>query len=362
MLDRVSNVYVIPYAYTYYPVQGKYPPGIPVNGNFYMQGTEYIQSQLAIQRAPDFVITTFTVNKPFVFSGQNVTVSVHAYNATGSPLAEQYIYVSSPTTRYATGVMPLKTLDYYNFTLYDELGYVPTGGYNLSYSYKITNKYMAWNTTNAQGFTNITFSVIKATSLTIGDMYVVWNKGVSKWGTALVPENTQIIVLPYQANVFPRLSSTTVTYGSPVTMSVSAIDQSGMPISGASISVSVSSGTVSGPTETDINGNAVFTLVPTTGLVVGTPYVINTVTIKVSGSGYAGGIFTAVIVAYSPSSIISVSSLLPNQVITTSSYYINGTVWDPSGVKSAVLYLNNPSNEFNLTLTAGANGAYSFSK
>ncbi|MGB9815962.1 MAG: hypothetical protein ACPLVI_08570, partial [Thermoplasmata archaeon] len=151
-------------------------------------------------------------------------------------------------------------------------------------------------------------------------------------------------------------------YGSPVTMSVNAIDQSGMPLAGFKISVSTSSGTVSGPSMTDSNGNAVFTLVPTSGIVVGTPYVIDTVTVKITGTQYYGGVFTAVIVAYSPSPMVAVSSLLPNQVITTSSYYINGTVWDPSGVKSAVLYLNNPSNAFNLTLIAGANGAYSFSK
>ncbi|MVT35389.1 MAG: hypothetical protein GPW18_01220 [Euryarchaeota archaeon] len=355
MVDRVSNVYVIPYAYTYYPVEGKYPAGIPVNGNFYMTGTEYIQSQLAIQRAPDYVITTFTVNKPFVFPGQNVTVTVHAYNSTDVPLKGN-IYAMSKT------VIPTKVLGYYNFTLYDMLGYVPSGGYNLSYSYPITNGNRAWNTTNVQGITNITFSASKLSSLTVGDLYIYWNKGASKWGMAAITESTQIIVVPYQANVMAKLSSSSVAYGSPVTMSVSVYDATGSPISGAKLSVSASSGTVSGPSTTDANGNAVFTLVPVSGLVVGTPYVIDTVTVKATGTQYYGGVFTAVIIAYSPSPMVSVSSLLPNQVLTTSSYYVNGTVWDPSGVKSAVLYLNNPNNPFTLTLTAGTNGEYTFSQ
>ncbi|MFP3318189.1 MAG: ABC transporter substrate-binding protein [Thermoplasmata archaeon] len=324
MVDRVSNVYVVPYAYTYYPqTAGIYPPGVLVNGNFYMQGTEYIQAQLAIQRAPDYRITTFTVLNPFGFTGGQITAKAVLYNSTDQPIKNTTVW------------------------FYSKSGMSPTS----------VNA-----TTDNNGTALATLNLVRTSSLVVTDLYVYWNNGASTWGMAAITQSTQIIVVPYQANVMAKLSSSSVAYGSLVTMSVSVSDVSGSPISGAKLSVSASSGTVSGPTTTDANGNAVFTLVPVSGLVVGTPYVIDTVTVKATGTQYYGGVFTAVIIAYSPSPMVSVSSLLPNQVLTTSSYYVNGTVWDPSGIKSAVLYLNNPNNPFTLTLTAGTNGEYTFSQ
>ncbi|MGC8709480.1 MAG: ABC transporter substrate-binding protein, partial [Thermoplasmata archaeon] len=269
MVDRISNVYVIPYAYTYYPqTSGIYPPGVLVNGNFYMQGTEYIQAQLAIQRAPDYRLTTFTVLNPFGFTGGTISAKATLYNATDQPIKNTKVW------------------------FYSKLGMSPI---------------RVSATTDNNGTAVATLNLVKTSSLVVTDLYVYWNRGASVWGMAAVTESTQIIVVPYQANVLAKLSSTSVTYGSPVTMSVNAIDQSGMPLAGFKISVSTSSGTVSGSSMTDSNGNAVFTLVPTTGLVVGTPYVIDTVTVKITGTQYYGGVFTAVIVAYSPSSIIAVS-------------------------------------------------------
>lgn len=324
MVDRVSNVYVIPYAYTYYPqTPGIYPPGVIVNGNFYMEGTEYINAQLAVQRAPDYRLTTFTLLNPFGFTGGQIVAKATVYNSTDQPVKNTKVW------------------------FYSKLGMSPV---------------RASAVTDSNGTGTATLNLVKTSSLVVTDLYVYWNRGASIWGMAAVTESTQIIVVPFQANVLAKLSSTSVPYGSPVIMNVNVEDVSGTPLAGLSLSVSASSGTVSGPSKTDTSGNAVFTLVPATGMVMGSPYVIDTVTVKATGGQYYGGVFTAVIIAYSPSPAVTVNSLLPNQVITTSSYFVNGTVWDPSGVKSAVLYLNNPQNAFSLTLAAGANGQYSFSK
>ncbi len=324
MVDRISNVYVVPYAYTYYPqTPGIYPPGVLVNGNFYMQGTEYIQAQLAVQRAPDYRITSFTVNNPFGFAGSNITANAKLVNATDQPLNNTNVWFYSKT-----GMSPVRVS----------------------------------GTTNAQGIATVTLNLAKVSSLTIADLYVYWNKGASVWGMAAVTQSTQVIIVPYQINVMASASTNTVLYGSAVTLNVNVKDVTGAAIPGALLSVSASSGSVIGPSSADSNGNAVFTLIPTNNTVMNTPYIIDTVTIKSTMSMYYGGVYTLVIVAYSSSPVVSVSSILPNQVITTSSYYVNGTVWDPAGIKSVTLYLNNPSSPISVSLTPSANGEYSFSE
>ncbi|MGC8689795.1 MAG: hypothetical protein ACP5UG_07125, partial [Thermoplasmata archaeon] len=169
MVDRISNVYVIPYAYTYYPqTSGIYPPGVLVNGNFYMQGTEYIQAQLAIQRAPDYRLTTFTVLNPFGFTGGTISAKATLYNATDQPIKNTKVW------------------------FYSKLGMSPI---------------RVSATTDNNGTAVATLNLVKTSSLVVTDLYVYWNRGASVWGMAAVTESTQIIVVPYQANVLAKLSS-----------------------------------------------------------------------------------------------------------------------------------------------------------
>ncbi|MEM3966111.1 MAG: hypothetical protein QXP79_05930, partial [Thermoplasmata archaeon] len=335
MVDRISNVYVIPYAYTYYPqTPGIYPPGVIVNGNFYMQGSEYISSQLAVQRAPDYRITTFTVNNPFGFSAGQITAQAKVVNATDQPVNHTKVWFYSKT-----GIPSIKYI----------VNNIPT-------YYTGVN-----STTDVNGSANVTIPLSKVTSLTIADLYIYWNAGTSVWGMAAITQNTQIILVPYQINVFATASTNSVMYGSSVTLNVNVKDATGSPIPGALLSVSASAGSVIGPNKADSNGNAVYTVIPANSTVMNTPYIIDTITIKSTMTNYYGGIYTFVIIAYSSSPTVSVNSLLPNQVITTSNYYVNGTVWDPAGIKSVKLYLNNPSNVYNASLIAGPNGEYTFS-
>ncbi|MEM3932636.1 MAG: hypothetical protein QXF22_02645, partial [Thermoplasmata archaeon] len=335
MVDRISNVYVIPYAYTYYPqTPGIYPPGVIVNGNFYMQGSEYISSQLAVQRAPDYRITTFTVNNPFGFSAGQITAQAKVVNATDQPVNHTKVWFYSKT-----GIPSIKYI----------VNNIPT-------YYTGVN-----STTDVNGSANVTIPLSKVASLTIADLYIYWNKGTSVWGMAAITQNTQIILVPYQINVFATASTNSVMYGSLVTLNVNVKDATGSPIPGALLSVSASAGSIIGPNKADSSGNAVYTVIPANSTVMNTPYIIDTITIKSTMTGYYGGLYTFVIIAYSSSPTVSVNSLLPNQVITTSNYYVNGTVWDPAGIKSVKLYLNNPSNVYNASLIAGPNGEYTFS-
>ncbi|MGC9138507.1 MAG: ABC transporter substrate-binding protein [Thermoplasmata archaeon] len=324
LVDRISNVYVVPYAYTYYPqTQGIYPPGVLVNGNFYMQGTEYIASQLVVQRAPDYRIALFTVNNPYGFAGGKISVTATLYNSNDQPVPNTKVW------------------------FYSKFGASPA---------RISA------TTNANGTATGQVSLIKTTGVGVYDLFVYWNKGSNAWGISSIPESSQIVIVPYQANVFAAASATSVVYGSSVQVAARVVDANGNPIPGITISGTGSTGLVTGPTKTDSSGNAVFTVIPTTGIVTGTPYVIDTVSIKATGPVYSGGVYTVTIIAYSTSPTITVTSLIPNQIVTTSSYYVNGTVWDPSGIKSVTLYLNNPANSFSVTLTNGTNGQRMFSE
>jgi len=323
MADRISNVYVIPYAYTYYPqTPGIYPPGVIVNGNFYMEGSEYITSQLAVQRAPDYRIATFTVNSPFGFTGTGITATATLYNSTDQPVKNTKVWFYSKT-----GMSPVRVS----------------------------------GTTNANGTTSVTLPLVKTSSLTVADLYVYWNKGASVWGMAAITQSTQIVVVPYQANVFATASAYSLAYGQTAMVNVKVVDANGNPIPGVTLSASASSGSIIGPATTGPDGTAAFLVVPTSGVVTGSPYIIDTVSIKATGSTYYGGIYNLVIVAYSSSPTVTVTNLVPSQLITTSSYTVNGTVSDPAGIKSVVLYLDTPSNPYTVTLTPGANGVYTFS-
>ncbi len=323
MVDRISNVYVIPYAYTYYPqTPGIYPPGVIVNGNFYMEGSEYIASQLAIQRAPDYRIATFTVNSPFGFAGTSITVNATLYNSTDQPVKNTSVWFYSKT-----GMSPR----------------------------------MVNGTTNANGTTSVALPLVETSSLTVADLYVYWNQGQSVWGTAAITQSTQIVVVPYQANVFATASSYSLAYGQTAMVNVKVVDANGNPIPGIALSASASTGSISGPATTGPDGTATFIVTPTSSVVTGSPYIIDTVSIKASGSGYYGGVYNLVIIAYSSSPTVTVTNIVPSQIITASSYTVNGTVWDPAGIKSVVLYLDTPGNQYNVTLTPGANGVYTFS-
>jgi len=324
LIDRIANVYVVPFAYTYYPqTHGIYPPGVLVNGNFYMEGSEYIASQLVVQRAPDYRIAMFTVNNPYGFAGSKVTVTATLYNSNDQPVPNTKVW------------------------FYSKYGASPA---------------MVYANTNANGTATGTLTLIKTTGVSINDIFVYWNKGNNAWGIASIPESSQLIAVPYQANVFASTNTNSVIFGSTVQISARVVDANGNPIPGITISATGSSGTVTGPSKTDSNGNAIFTAIPTSSIVVGSPYVIDTVSIKATGPVYFGGVYTLTIIAYSPTPTVSVTSLLPNQIVTSASYYVNGTVWDPSGVKSVTIYLDNPANSFSVALTNGSNGQMQFSQ
>lgn len=324
LADRISNVYIVPYAYTYYPqTHGIYPSNVLVNGNFYMQGSEYISSQLVVQRAPDYRIAMFNVMNPYGFAGGKISVTATLTNSTNTPVTNTTVW------------------------LYSKYGGSPARSSGV---------------TNINGSATLKLTLIKTTGVGIYDLFVYWNKGNNAWGIASIPESTQIVIVPYQANVFISASSLNTVYGSAVTVNAKVVDANGNPIPGITISATSSTGVIIGPTTTNANGMALFTVIPTQNVLTGSPYIIDTVSIKATGPQYFGGIFTIPIISYSTKPTVSLNSILPYQIITSSSYYINGTVWDPSGVKNITIYLNNANNTNFITPVLSSNGVYSFSE
>ena len=343
LLDRISNVYVIPYSYTYYPqTPGIYPPGVIISaGDFYTQGSEYIASQLAIQRAPDIRITTFQVNNPFAFSGGYINATATLLNASDMPVANQSVWFYSQ-------------------------GLVPNPGFiNLFYG-----PAPAWNfTTNSMGVATVTLPVAIVTAPSINDMYVVWNlqPGIPKpgaanvWGIAAITENTQIISIPYQATVMATATEYTVPYQSTSIMNVNVLDSYGQPISGATLSVSASTGNITGSSHSNAAGTGTFYVTPVSNMVTGNPYTVDVIRIKASGPDFLAGTFTLAIIAYSSQPQIAITNLMPAQVLSSSTYTLNGTIWDPSGIKTVTIYVDSPNNSYAVTPVEVANGEYSWS-
>ncbi|MGC8663662.1 MAG: ABC transporter substrate-binding protein [Thermoplasmata archaeon] len=342
LVDRISNVYVIPYSYTYYPqTPGIYPSGVIISaGDFYTHGSEYIASQLAIQRAPDIRITTFQINNPFAMSSSEINATATLLNASDMPVANQSIWF------YSAALVPNPSFINYG---------APAP---------------AWNyTTNSDGTVSVSLPVATATALSSNDLYIVWNlqpgypkPGASSvWGIGAITESTQIISVPIQATIMATATDYTLPYQSTSIININVLNENGEPINGASLGISASSGNVTGSTYSNTAGEGTIYVTPVNSLVNGNPYTVDVIKIKASGSDFLAGTFTLVIIAHSSQPQITLTNLMPSQVVTTSSYTLNGTVWDPAGIKSLIIYLDTPNNAYPVTPTEISNGEYSWS-
>ncbi|MGC8565612.1 MAG: hypothetical protein ACP5LV_04225, partial [Thermoplasmata archaeon] len=135
----------------------------------------------------------------------------------------------------------------------------------------------------------------------------------------------------------------------------------GQPIANANVLAKSTVGSISGSIYTNGAGSATLYITPENTIAVGSPFQVDVVTIKVTENGYYAGTFTLAIIAYSSQPQIAITNLMPSQVLSSSTYTLNGTIWDPSGIKSVTIYVDSPNNSYAVTPVEVANGEYSWS-
>jgi len=351
-----------------------------------MYGNQTFETEFAVQRAMEVIITSYNIDQPFAYAGAQMPISVHTMNETNAMVngidvvaynnarASKALYPANDTITGGSAMVMIPTDSSSKEYTY-VLSNVPVEKNSVTVTwYYMNNEYNAVDDGNGKingtkvngtinyatgaislkfdmapdlGFIIVTYAYEGSGTIMIDspltssaaeyDTFILPDKTLSPaFGTLNILQATQIAVVPHQLFVSAEVTSYMVDLGGTVAFKATVTDENGK-----SFDVTVSATSTDGNI-ISVGGNEF--ILDTSGMDV--PNVLNPVevTLTINGvDGYLVGATKVTVLVRNMPPSLTISSVGNGDVIYANSLILSGYAYDSNGVDSVFVTVDGGS-------------------